>query len=66
MTTYNEQCARVWNQPRFAKPTYRIERTGYRLDRFIVMEVHGGWAVGIGTVFSTKEDAEQFIKEQTK
>lgn len=63
---YNDQCSAIWNQPRSENPTYRIDRLGYRLDKFQVMEEHGGWAIGVSGIFDTREEAEQFIKERTK
>jgi hypothetical protein len=62
---YNDECAKVWNQPRSDKPTYRLSRVGYNLDKYQVMENHGGWAVSVSGIFDTKEEAEQFIKEYT-
>ena len=64
--SYNEECARIWNQPRAESPTYRITRIGYRLDKFLVMEDHGGWAKSIGSTFNTEAEAKQFIQELTK
>lgn len=64
--TYNEECARIWNQPRVENPTYRLSKVGYNLDKYIVMEVHGGWAIGVSGVLDSKEEAEQFIRDYTK
>jgi len=62
---YNEQCARIWNQPRSENPTYEIRRTGYYGDKFMIMEMHKGWGIGVGGIYLTREEAEQFIKEYT-
>ena len=62
---YNDECARLWNKGRSENPTYKIQKTGYYLDKFMVMEDHQGWAIGVGGIFETKEQAEQFIKEYT-
>jgi len=62
---YNEQCARIWNQPRSKNPTYEIRRTGYYGDKFMIMEMHKGWGIGVGGIYLTREEAEQFIKEYT-
>lgn len=64
--SYNQECAKIWNQPRAESPTYRITRIGYRLDKFLVMEDHGGWANSIGSTFNTEAEAKQFIQELTK
>ena len=62
---YNEQCARIWNQPRSENPVYEIRRAGYYGDKFMVMEMHKGWGIGVGGIYLTREEAEQFIKEYT-
>ena len=64
--SYNEDCAKIWNQPRAENPTYRIARIGYRLDKFIVMLDHGGWSSSISNSFDTEAEAKQFIQERTK
>jgi hypothetical protein len=63
---YNDQCARIWNQPRSENPTYEIRRAGYYGDEFSVTERHKGWGIGVGGTYKTREEAEQFIKEYTK
>lgn len=62
---YNEQCARIWNQPRSENPVYEIRSAGYYGDKFMIMEMHKGWGIGVGATYDTKEEAEQFIKEYT-
>jgi hypothetical protein len=62
---YNEQCARIWNQPRSENPTYKILRAGYYGDKFRIEEQHEGWGIGVGTTYDTREEAEQFIKDYT-
>jgi hypothetical protein len=62
---YNEQCARIWNQPRSESPVYEIRRAGYYGDKFCIVETHEGWGIGVGGTYDTREEAEQFIKEYT-
>ena len=62
---YNDECARIWNQPRSENPVYEIRRAGYYGDKFSITERHNGWGIGVGGTFDTREEAEQFIKEYT-
>jgi L-rhamnose mutarotase len=78
MSTYNEEYAAIWNQPRAKNPTYFIKedamylkydfeaRAEKYLYTFQVMEDNQGWKLGISPIFKTRQDAEQFIKELTK
>jgi len=69
MTTFNwaedRECAKLWNLPSIANPTYRINKPSWKGGKFSVMEVHVGWAISKGKPFATLEEAEQFIKELT-
>ena len=51
---------------RYKGEIYEIRRAGYYGDKFMIMEMHEGWGIGVGTTYDTKEEAEQFIKEYTK
>ena len=62
---YDKQCADIWNLPSIDNPTYRINKPSWKGGKFSVMEVHVGWAIGVGKSFATLEEAEQFIKELT-
>jgi hypothetical protein len=63
--TDDKDRARLWNLPSVENPTYRINKPSWKGGKFSVMEVHVGWAIGVGKPFATLEEAEQFIKELT-
>jgi K+-sensing histidine kinase KdpD len=64
-TFYDKQCAKIWNLPSIENPTYRINKPSWKGGKFSVMQVHVGWAIGVGKSFATLAEAEQFIKELT-
>jgi len=75
MSTYNEECAAIWNQQRAEKPTYFIKedamylkydfeaRAKRYLYTFQVMEDHKGWKIEVSPIFKTRQEAEQFLEK---
>lgn len=69
MTTFNwaedKERARLWNLPTLDNPTYRIYKPSWKGGKFDVLQVHGGWAISMGKLFDTLEEAEAYMQELT-